>query len=131
MYSPSLKLHYGEDYPLNIVRGEGVYFYDEHGQRYLDTINNVAHGMCDRELQVIPFRDITSLCASFFNDVMLQLVTVTPGLLRHAHNKWLCCVPTLAFLTRGYVPIRESFAPHSQRSFLTVSSPILGERGLF
>lgn len=32
------------DYPLQIVRGLGQYFYDEHGQKYLDTTNNVACG---------------------------------------------------------------------------------------
>ena len=36
-------LHYG-NYPLNIVRGSGQYFYDENGEQYLDTTNNVAHG---------------------------------------------------------------------------------------
>ncbi|MEM6725481.1 MAG: aminotransferase class III-fold pyridoxal phosphate-dependent enzyme, partial [Bacteroidota bacterium] len=29
--------------PLKIVRGFGQYLYDEHGQAYLDTVNNVAH----------------------------------------------------------------------------------------
>lgn len=42
--SPSQALHYG-NYPLNIVRGSGQYFYDENGEQYLDTTNNVAHGM--------------------------------------------------------------------------------------
>ena len=42
-FSPSQHLHY-EDYPLGIVRGQGQYFYDENGERYLDTTNNVAHG---------------------------------------------------------------------------------------
>ena len=39
----SQTLHY-RDYPLHIVRGEGQYFFDEHGQKYLDTTNNVACG---------------------------------------------------------------------------------------
>jgi 4-aminobutyrate aminotransferase-like enzyme/aminoglycoside phosphotransferase (APT) family kinase protein len=29
--------------PLQIVRGEGVYLYDDMGRRYLDCVNNVAH----------------------------------------------------------------------------------------
>jgi 4-aminobutyrate aminotransferase-like enzyme len=29
--------------PLEIVRGEGVYLFDETGRKYLDTVNNVAH----------------------------------------------------------------------------------------
>lgn len=43
---PSCKLFFRKD-PLKIVRGEGVYLYDEAGQPYLDCINNVAHvGHC-------------------------------------------------------------------------------------
>ena len=37
----SLSLSY--DMPLNIVRGVGVHLLDEEGQKYLDTVNNVAH----------------------------------------------------------------------------------------
>ena len=33
--------------PLNLVRGEGVWVYDEEGRRYLDAYNNVPHvGHC-------------------------------------------------------------------------------------
>lgn len=39
----SCKLFYKTD-PLKIVRGMGQYMYDEEGTRYLDCINNVAHG---------------------------------------------------------------------------------------
>merc|ERR1712168_419974 len=43
---PSCKLFFKQD-PLKIVRGEGVYLYDENGEAYLDCINNVAHvGHC-------------------------------------------------------------------------------------
>lgn len=35
------------DPPLNIVRGRGQYLFDEHGNRYLDMVNNVCHvGHC-------------------------------------------------------------------------------------
>lgn len=37
----SLKLHY--NIPIRIVRGEGVYLIDHKGNKYLDTVNNVAH----------------------------------------------------------------------------------------
>jgi len=40
----SCKLFYKSN-PLKIVRAEGQYMYDEKGNRYLDCINNVAHGM--------------------------------------------------------------------------------------
>lgn len=40
----SCKLFYKSD-PLKIVRGQGQYMFDEEGIRYLDCINNVAHGM--------------------------------------------------------------------------------------
>ena len=41
----ALSLAYGESDsgPLHIVRGEGVYLYDDRGRRYLDCVNNVAH----------------------------------------------------------------------------------------
>jgi 4-aminobutyrate aminotransferase-like enzyme len=38
---PSLSLNHRE--PLHIVRGEGCYLIDAHGQRWLDMVNNVAH----------------------------------------------------------------------------------------
>lgn len=37
----SLSLSYSE--PLEIVRGQGVFLINEMGQKYLDTVNNVAH----------------------------------------------------------------------------------------
>jgi 4-aminobutyrate aminotransferase-like enzyme/Ser/Thr protein kinase RdoA (MazF antagonist) len=37
----SLSLSYKKH--LTVLRGEGAYLYDEHGQSYLDTVNNVAH----------------------------------------------------------------------------------------
>lgn len=36
-----LSLQY--DVPIKMVRGNGVYLMDQYGQRYLDTVNNVAH----------------------------------------------------------------------------------------
>ena len=39
-----MSVHYSSFNPLKIVRGEGVYFYDENNQQYIDCINNVAHG---------------------------------------------------------------------------------------
>ena len=44
LYSPSQLLHY-QDVPLKIVRGQGQYLFDEVGNKYLDTCNNVSHGM--------------------------------------------------------------------------------------
>ena len=38
---PSLSLAYTD--PLNIVRGEGQFLFDERGRRYLDCVNNVCH----------------------------------------------------------------------------------------
>ena len=38
---PALGLFYGR--PLHLVRGEGVWLYDESGRAYLDAYNNVAH----------------------------------------------------------------------------------------
>lgn len=43
--NPTLSVSY--DTPLKIVRGEGVWLYDQHGQAYLDMVNNVCHvGHC-------------------------------------------------------------------------------------
>lgn len=42
----SCQLFYRSD-PLKIIRGEGQYMFDEEGTRYLDCINNVAHGKYD------------------------------------------------------------------------------------
>ena len=43
--NPTLSVSYRE--PLKIVRGEGVWLYDQHGEAYLDMVNNVCHvGHC-------------------------------------------------------------------------------------
>ena len=45
LLNPTLSVSYRE--PLKIVRGEGVYLYDQHGHGYLDMVNNVCHvGHC-------------------------------------------------------------------------------------
>ncbi len=45
LLNPTLSVSYDE--PLKIVRGEGVWLYDQHGQAYLDMVNNVCHvGHC-------------------------------------------------------------------------------------
>jgi 4-aminobutyrate aminotransferase-like enzyme len=45
LLNPTLSVSYRE--PLKIVRGEGVWLYDQHGQAYLDMVNNVCHvGHC-------------------------------------------------------------------------------------
>jgi len=41
--SPSCKLFF-QSSPLKIVRAEKQYMFDEEDHRYLDCINNVAHG---------------------------------------------------------------------------------------
>jgi 4-aminobutyrate aminotransferase-like enzyme len=43
--NPTLSVSYRE--PLKIVRGEGVWLYDQDGQAYMDMVNNVCHvGHC-------------------------------------------------------------------------------------
>lgn len=45
LLNPTLSVAYRE--PLKIVRGEGVWLHDQHGQAYLDMVNNVCHvGHC-------------------------------------------------------------------------------------
>lgn len=49
LLNPTLSVSYDE--PLKIVRGEGVWLYDQHGQAYLDMVNNVCHvGHCHPEV---------------------------------------------------------------------------------
>lgn len=40
---PSCKIFFSHD-PIKMVRAKGQYMFDETGRRYLDCINNVAHG---------------------------------------------------------------------------------------
>lgn len=40
---PSCKIFFAAD-PIKIMRAQGQYMFDEKGERYLDCINNVAHG---------------------------------------------------------------------------------------
>ena len=40
--NPMMELHFHEN-PIKIIKGEGQYLIDEHGARYLDCANNVAH----------------------------------------------------------------------------------------
>lgn len=42
-FRPSCKVFFAKD-PLKIVRAQGQYMFDETGEKYLDCINNVAHG---------------------------------------------------------------------------------------
>lgn len=44
LHSPTLSVHFSSFKPLKIIRGEGVYFYDENDETYIDCINNVALG---------------------------------------------------------------------------------------
>jgi 4-aminobutyrate aminotransferase-like enzyme len=49
LLNPTLSVSYRE--PLKIVRGEGVWLYDQHGQAYLDMVNNVCHvGHCHQRV---------------------------------------------------------------------------------
>lgn len=43
IFRKSCQLFYKAD-PLKITHGKGAYMYDERGNRYLDGVNNVAHG---------------------------------------------------------------------------------------
>ncbi|MFC5742378.1 aminotransferase class III-fold pyridoxal phosphate-dependent enzyme [Dyella tabacisoli] len=45
LLNPTLSVAYQQ--PLKMVRGEGVWLYDQHGQAYMDMVNNVCHvGHC-------------------------------------------------------------------------------------
>lgn len=78
---PNLSVHYSSFFPLKIVRGEGVYFYDENGQAYIDCINNVAHGEDVLERGV---NDLTITC----RDHCLQWVIATLELWQPSRSSW-------------------------------------------
>jgi len=44
LIGPSCKLFFKAD-PLKILSGQGQYMFNEKGEKYLDCINNVAHGI--------------------------------------------------------------------------------------
>lgn len=43
---PSCKVFFPKD-PIKIVRAQGQYMFNENGEKYLDCVNNVAHGKND------------------------------------------------------------------------------------
>ena len=48
----ALRLAYDE--PLHILRGEGQYLFDSHGNQYLDCVNNVQHvGHCHARVSLL------------------------------------------------------------------------------
>lgn len=63
----SCKVFYKSD-PLKIVRGLGQYMYDEEGNRYLDCINNVAHGKKLFHFQISFFFHMD---LSIFNSILI------------------------------------------------------------
>ena len=56
-YRPSCMLFFQQD-PLKIDHAKGQYMYDEDGTRYIDCINNVAHGK------------LSSLCSVLMSKVL-------------------------------------------------------------
>jgi 4-aminobutyrate aminotransferase-like enzyme len=59
-YGPNATLSY--TVPLNIVRGEGTYLYDDQGQKYLDCCNNVAHvGHCHQKVTAAVSRQLSTI----------------------------------------------------------------------
>ena len=51
---PSCKLFFKAD-PIKIITAKRQYMYDEHGTRYLDCINNVAHGEYKHIVRLLKF----------------------------------------------------------------------------
>ena len=84
MCRPSQKLHYGPEFPLKIVRGQGQYFFDENDARYLDTTNNVAHGELLCKLAVISsYTQFSCIYNNFMQEMaMLVLYNACPAWLK-------------------------------------------------
>src|SRR6185312_4248133 len=61
--------------PLNIVRGEMQYLYDDEGRRYLDAYNNVAHvGHCHPKVVAAGQKQMELLNTNtrYLSDLILQ-----------------------------------------------------------
>jgi 4-aminobutyrate aminotransferase-like enzyme len=57
---PCYRLFY--DHPIHVVRGEGVWLYDDEGRRYLDGYNNVpAVGHCHPHVVAAVTRQVATL----------------------------------------------------------------------
>lgn len=72
----SCKLFFRAD-PLKIVRGSGQYLYDEHDNRYLDCINNVAHG------KLIPLLSTVQIFWNHFSTVQFLYCILAKKTLIH------------------------------------------------
>jgi len=66
LYSPSCKLFFQSD-PLKIVHAEKQYMFDEENNRYLDCINNVAHGKVYLIMSSLQPEHISSLLYTLLN----------------------------------------------------------------
>jgi 4-aminobutyrate aminotransferase-like enzyme len=75
LFMPNLPVYYKPE-PLKIVKGAFHYFYDEKGQTYIDTVNNVATvGHCHPRLTEAASNQISYLNTNtrFMNENMVKL----------------------------------------------------------
>ena len=85
LLGPAYRLFYDE--PINIVKGNGVWLYDQNDKPYLDMYNNVAHvGHCN-PLVVDAIRNqvgILNTHTRYLHENVLNYVSVPPPRRGHA-----------------------------------------------
>lgn len=88
LLGPAYRLFYAE--PLHLVRGEGVWLYDQGGRAYLDTYNNVASlGHCHPRVVAAMARQaaVLSTHTRYLHDAILdyadRLLALFPAALSH------------------------------------------------
>ena len=138
LLGPAYRLFYEE--PLHIVRGEGVFLYDEHGSAYLDAYNNVPSvGHCHPHVvaaiakQAATLNTHTRYLHSLILDYSERLLATMPAAL--GHMMYTCTgseANDLAFrIARAHTGhsgvIVTRFAYHGVTERVTRFSPCLGE----
>ena len=138
LLGPAYRLFYAE--PLHIVRGEGVFLYDEQGNAYLDAYNNVPSvGHCHPHVvqaiarQAATLNTHTRYLHSLILDYSERLLSTMPPAL--GHMMYTCTgseANDLAFrIARAHTGnsgvIVTRFAYHGVTERVTRFSPCLGE----
>lgn len=116
--SPSCKVFFSHD-PIKIVRARGQYMYNEREERYLDCINNVAHGT----YETVPY---PKRFASFHHRGRyllsgFQWVIAIQTWCKQERNKWSFSTPTLAFCTTIWCFMLSVSKPPSPKSCLSAT----------
>ncbi len=124
------------DHPVHLVRGEGVWLYDEHGRKYLDMYNNVPHvGHCHSHVVEAICRQVKTLNTHtrYLHDHILDFAERLTGKLPHElDTAMFCCTGSEAnelalriarSVTGGTGIIVTEFAYHGNTKAIYEISP--------